>query len=263
MDVEATETDLPTEGAVQTIPKEMLLKVRPPTVEGPVLYHQPRPEFQAGCCSVVSQADSLSRHIISLERHIEYATKVAATSAAMGCSHQVALSEIPVEEVDVQHAPLDPRLTLTRVSISRALRHCTLIFTRVGGFRAVDSRCVDMLADLLHEFLSRISTYLRAAQDREALRGCNAHVDSLNQALHDVGFAHGVLDIRDFVNSLRERRNRLLDECRTIHARYRAAAYASEESGHFRLLTADGGTTESTNGGGAGTSGNLEEMLLA
>lgn len=36
MDVEATETDLPTEGAVQTIPKEMLLKVRPPTVEGKV-----------------------------------------------------------------------------------------------------------------------------------------------------------------------------------------------------------------------------------
>ncbi|OQR73880.1 STAGA complex 65 subunit gamma-like [Tropilaelaps mercedesae] len=221
MAAEAMDTDLPAEGAVQTIPKEMLLKVRPPTIEGPAFFHQTRPEAQVNCCTVVSQADVLSRHIIALERHIEYTTKLAATSTAMGCTHQVAVGEIPVEENSVAFAPLDPRLTLTRVSVSRALRHCTLVFARLGGFRSVDSLCIDMLTDLLHEFLSRVGSYLRAAQDREALRGCNAHVDSLNQALHDVGFAHGVLDVRDFVNSLRERRHRLLEECRVIHARYR------------------------------------------
>lgn len=53
---------------------------------GPTLYHPPRPDVQPNMCSVVSQADVLSRHIIALERHVEYATKLTTTSTAVSDS---------------------------------------------------------------------------------------------------------------------------------------------------------------------------------
>lgn len=209
------------------IDKELLCKVRPNTIEGPLLY-QPQ-AFNVNRTTITVQADVLSKHIVALENHLSN-VKIIRDLEGGDSSSSPTLPSIPSQEAPPLFVSLPSQCGLSRTSVSQAHRHSAMVFSRLAGFNSTSQSCVDILADLIHEFLTRATTALRTAQERQALRGSNAHIDAVNQALHDVGFTNGVLDVRDFFfNRLLAKRDSLLDECKQVHLEHEAELYSKCE----------------------------------